>query len=403
MKKHLFPILILWFMSLALVACSPAAGNADTAVAASAEVEQEAAAEIAPTAADPRQAAAPQTNNETESRGAAGDEATPAVESEASQPPEETAASCPEATADTQLLKNTRHGYCLLYPAAYKVEKPNEKETILVIGGLLNAGDPRVHIQVEEAGARTTPAMAAQIESDFGAGFDIARSSIHAGGAEAIVLDGLPGQEMNRRVIFTHDGLAYNLMFSPTGHDDSDVSARMETLYETVLDSFTFIAQSDEVTAADECLQATADTQLLLNETDGYCLLYPAGYTVEQPNEEETVFFMGSLLDVAHPKLFVEVQEAGSRTAVEVADEVAAQAAGFEIERTFGVTLGYQPAEVLDKMPGQDMNRQVIVVHDGRLYKLTFVPTDEAMADLYAETEALYDLVIKSFRFLPQP
>ena len=75
---------------------------------------------------------------------------------------------------------------------------------------------------------------------------------------------------------------------------------------------------------------------------------------------------------------------------------------GFAIDRPFGVTIGYEPAARLDGVPGQDLSRQVIAVHDGRAYKLVFVPADEAQGDVYHEMEALYELAVRSFRFLPR-
>src|SRR4030042_1549276 len=56
------------------------------------------------------------------------------------------ATACPDSTEDLQRLVNAGHGYCLAYPAEYKVEKPNPSTTLLVIGGGLNADDARAPI-----------------------------------------------------------------------------------------------------------------------------------------------------------------------------------------------------------------------------------------------------------------
>jgi hypothetical protein len=314
-------------------------------------------------------------------------------------------ASCPEATADLQRLHNPGHGYCLLYPAEYKVEKPNENETILVIGGLLNASDPRVHISVEAAEGGTAAEASEEFMAEFFGGVDIEefgieRSAITVAGEPAEVLDNLPGQDINRRVIFVHDDLLYSLMFSPVLDNGNQPYQRMETLYSQILDSFAFIPQSDEV--VEECLAATADNQLLNNEEHGYCLLLPGEYETERPNENETVFFVGSLMDVAHPKLFITVEDAGGRTAAQAAEELMAEyPPDFGIQPVGGITIGYEWAEQLDNVPGQDISRVVLVEHDGRLYRLTFVPASEDAGEVYRQMEALYDLVLKSFRFLP--
>ena len=119
------------------------------------------------------------------------------------------------------------------------------------------------------------------------------------------------------------------------------------------------------------------------------------------------MLYAGSLQDVSHPKLFIQVEDAGGRTAEQVADDVVTEATdgmpGFAIDRPFGVTIGYEPAARLDGVPGQDLSRQVIAVHDGRAYTLVFVPADESQGEVYREMEALYDLVVRSFRFLPAP
>jgi inhibitor of cysteine peptidase len=313
------------------------------------------------------------------------------------------AASCPAPAADTRRLTHTRHGYCLLYPSAYKVEKPNADETDLVIGSLLNVQDPRVNIVVELANGRSADEMADARLAEL-AGFDVERSRTMVGGVEAVVLDKLPGQEINRQVWFAQDGRLYHLTFMPADESLGETYARMEALYTLITGSFTFIPASDVVVPGSDCLEATADTQPLTFEAYNFCMLYPTGYDVDEPTANQIVFYVGSLLNVEHPKLFIEVGDAGGRTAEQVtgdlAAEVEASMPGYVVERTFGLTLGYEPAWVLENMPGQDISRQAVVVHDGRLYKLTFVPASPDAGPVYAEMEQLYTVLVNSFRFL---
>jgi hypothetical protein len=316
---------------------------------------------------------------------------------------------CPAGTETLQALIDTAHGYCLAYPAEYKVEKPNPNSTLLVIGGLLDASNPRVEIRVEDAGAGGREAAISRMEADY-SGFPFERSDAAVGGVPAVVLDGLPGQEITRRVLFVHEGRLYMLDFAPAD-PTADAFARMETLYGSVLDSFTLLPRDGLViagqSAASDCLAPTSKTQLLTDAARGFCLLYPADFSAVEPNPGEIVLYAGSLQDVSHPKLFIQVEDARGRTAEQVADEVVAEVIsgmpGYAIDRSFGVTIGFEPAARLDGVPGQDLSRQVIAVHDGRVYKLVFVPADEAQGDVYREMEALYELALRSFRFLPQP
>lgn len=309
-------------------------------------------------------------------------------------------ADCPSAEAGMQRLINFEHGYCLTYPAEYKVEKPNESETLLVIGGLLNASDPRVHIHVEPAAGRTAEVAAAQVVAD-NADFDIVQSEAQVAGQPAVVLDRLPGQEINRRVYFVAQDRLYSLYFSPAD-PAVDAFAGMETLYMDILSSFTLFPEGAELPtdrAPLDCLDATRDTIAMVDKDRGFCLLYPDDYQVAEPSPGEVVLYAGSLMDVSRPKVFIQVADAAGRTAAQAADAIVAEF-GEGVERVFGVTVGYEVAERLDNVPGQDLSRQVIAVHGDRLYTFVFVPADEAQGEVYREMEALYDLVLRSFRFL---
>jgi hypothetical protein len=315
------------------------------------------------------------------------------------------ATSCPESTADTQLLTDAAHGYCLLYPAEYKVERPNENEVALVFGGLLSAGDPRVYINVQDAAGRSVAEVADQIAVDYSIpGEERTPTATTVAGVEAFVIDKLPGQDMNRRVVFIHNGQLFDLTFLPADETLGEVFSRMETLYQTVLDSFTFMSEAEMAAAesGNDCLEPKADSQLLVNEDHGYCLLYPSAYGVERPNENETVLVVDSLLNVADPRVYIEVEDAAGRTAAQAADEIVASfPEDFAIERVGGVTVGYEPAEQLENVPGQDMSRVVLVQHGDRLIKISFVPADPALGEIYERMESLYTMVINSFRFLP--
>ena len=156
--------------------------------------------------------------------------------------PQAEAGGCPEPATGEALLENEQHGYCLLYPAEYTIERPNDSATVLVIDSLLNVSDPRLHIELADTEGRTLAGIADQVAADYSIpGMEIERSQVTVGGEEALVLDKLPGQDINRRVLFTHNGRLYNLMFSPASEDAGETYERMEQLYSLVLNSFTFL------------------------------------------------------------------------------------------------------------------------------------------------------------------
>ena len=147
------------------------------------------------------------------------------------------------------------------------------------------------------------------------------------------------------------------------------------------------------------CPEAASGTELLRVEDHGYCLLYPSGYSIENPNPEETVLVVGSLLDVSNPRAYIKVTDAEGRTLEQVADAVVADFPGFEIART-SATIGGQDAVVLDGVPGQDISRQIVIVRDGRMYRLTFVPASEDAGEIYTRMEQFYQMVLDSLSFI---
>jgi hypothetical protein len=100
--------------------------------------------------------------------------------------------------------------------------------------------------------------------------------------------------------------------------------------------------------------------------------------------------------------VLINVEDAGRRNIEQVVEDLLAEYEGFEIEQTMSI-VGGEAAMILDKVPGQDINRQVLVVHEGRLYRLMFVPSDPEMGQAYEEMETVFGPVINTFKFLPLP
>jgi len=152
---------------------------------------------------------------------------------------------------------------------------------------------------------------------------------------------------------------------------------------------------------AGACSEPAAGMQTIRAPKHGYCLAYPAIYQVEPSSETEIVFYQGSLLDVQHARLSIQVEEADGRTAKKAADALLKEfeGMGMDIARS-EIKLGGATATQLDGVPGQDLGRVVFVVKGKRLYKLTFTPDDPAEAARYAELQALYQAVAASWAFV---
>jgi hypothetical protein len=309
---------------------------------------------------------------------------------------------CPAPVAGTELLKNSRNGYCLLYPAEYAVVRANQFQTTLLIGGILNVSDPRLDIMVEDARGRTVEEIADELQFDVVPGDDIVRTNITVAGQDAVVLDNVPGQEISRRVVLVYEDRLYHLIFMPADANLGEIYERMEALYALVIDSFSLIPVVEP--AADDpaalCPEPTGDLQLLVNDREGFCALYPSGYVVEQPTDTVTLLVGPDKLDPDHPRAYIEVEDALGRTAEEVAVAVAEEFEAIGAEASFGVLVGGAGGWQVDNVPGQDLTRHVYVVFDGRLYRFIFAPADPERPESYTEMEELYKRVIHSFTFI---
>lgn len=152
--------------------------------------------------------------------------------------------------------------------------------------------------------------------------------------------------------------------------------------------------------SADPCPAPTADLKLLTNEQDGYCFLYPAAYSNDMPNFIVISPAAGPGDVPGEAWVNFNVAPANNRTAAQAADEsIAAFGPGFNITKT-DVTIDGAAGVVVDGLPGQDSNRQVLIVHNDKLFTLTFAPWYPT-ADGSTSLENLYTTIIGSLRFPP--
>lgn len=147
---------------------------------------------------------------------------------------------CPVVeTAYLKLFIKADDGYCLLYPAE---DTPNPPAMIIINPNGLPGdmpGDAWVQIVTEEAAGRTAEQVANQQIAEAGTGFNITRNEILIDGKQAIVVDGLPGQDAWRKVFIVANDHLYTLFFMPWAPDASGFF-QLEKLYSTVINTLHF-------------------------------------------------------------------------------------------------------------------------------------------------------------------
>ncbi|MFN8469932.1 MAG: hypothetical protein U0X20_30535, partial [Caldilineaceae bacterium] len=125
---------------------------------------------------------------------------------------------------------------CILVPEGYgMVESAPGVLNIVAGGDLMNHTSPRVGIEVTASGGRTLAGITDQMMADYvPVGTDVTSQTLTIDGEQSVLLDNLPGQDFNRRLVVMHNNMVYSLMFMP-------LSPEAEPLYQAVLDSLRFL------------------------------------------------------------------------------------------------------------------------------------------------------------------
>jgi len=120
------------------------------------------------------------------------------------------------------------------YPQGY-TQLPYE-DTVEIIGPELPAPDLRglFWIEISDAYDRTAEMIADQGMTTAGLS-SVGRSFVMLDGEEAVKLDGMPGQDFQRRVYVVHDQTLYVLAFMPTRSENQAADDQLEALYAAVI------------------------------------------------------------------------------------------------------------------------------------------------------------------------
>jgi len=139
----------------------------------------------------------------------------------------------------TELFSSDQLGLCFSYPQGYTYLPEND--SVEIIGPELPAPDLRVlfWLEISDAYDRTAEKIADQ-EMTYAAGLDVGRWTVTLGGEQAVVLDGMPGQDFQRRVYVVHQQTLYILAFMPTRSENKAASDQLETLYTAITNSWSW-------------------------------------------------------------------------------------------------------------------------------------------------------------------
>jgi hypothetical protein len=148
---------------------------------------------------------------------------------------------CPQDVEGMEFVAEEAHGFCVLVPEGFEVNHPTDYEMTFV-GPVPESGVQALGIiEVKDAEGKSAAEHAAPYIADSEAlGLNVERQTITLSGEEAVVVDGLTGQDMNRRVFVVHEGKLYNMMFAPSDPSDANYDS-LQSLYNAVIGSFAFL------------------------------------------------------------------------------------------------------------------------------------------------------------------
>ncbi len=203
---------------------------------------------------------------------------------------------CPTPTEGTSLYVNADQGYCLLYPSDFSMGADNTRPgDVLIFSSPIvppAAGSMEiasVYLRFEfngPAGQLTSRAYAEKwIQLNQAVeGYSLQDST--TGGQASVVLNGVPGMLRGMGLFVVANGARYLMIMFPVPGDVPNLDAEVVRGWNTIAGSLAFFppqAQLDTVLPEDVCPPETADARLYLNETEGYCYLYPSDFS-ENPN-----------------------------------------------------------------------------------------------------------------------
>jgi len=146
------------------------------------------------------------------------------------------------------VVASEQWGFCFTVPEGF-TQVPGI-ELVEVMGPYAGSGpEPGLMwVDVTEAEGRSAEEVANEEVAAVG-GLNPPRYTVTLGGEEALVLDGMPGQDAVRKVYIVHAGKLYRLSFSPYRSDNVTANDQMEALYAAVTSSWVWISSGQACTA----------------------------------------------------------------------------------------------------------------------------------------------------------
>ncbi len=165
------------------------------------------------------------------------------------------------------------------------------------------------------------------------------------------------------------------------------------------------ISYSGPVTVAGPDACNINGTSLIYSPEDGYCFAYPVRF--HRTDERGPIAIYGPAYgpgpEPLYAALTVEISSLPEgQTLDEAANAFLAQLGDVPMPQTrLAGALPGEPSIMLEVVPGMLGSRDVLIIHDGKLFHFTFWPAPSVVTETAADVEDLYQTVLSSLTFLP--
>lgn len=149
-------------------------------------------------------------------------------------------ASCPVATQDTAAMMGPSGRYCLVFPKTFVADQ--SQTDVLVISSPDTAGRvrPAMSITARPARGQTLEQIIQDLRQQY-PNLTLEFSETVIAGERALITENLPGTMPNRQAFFIHADMVYTLVLDPIGERAAPVIERVEGLWKTVVESWTWL------------------------------------------------------------------------------------------------------------------------------------------------------------------
>lgn len=146
-----------------------------------------------------------------------------------------------ERLGGIQPYNNDALGFGLYLPKGYQISEPTANYVNITAPQEYGGHPGGAYLFVELAYGRTAEQIVEAVKAEQGPGFNISVSTVlDIDGTQALVVIGIPGQDLNRQLFMVHNDLLYHIIFMPDDPRATNAYRQMQDIYTTLINTFRF-------------------------------------------------------------------------------------------------------------------------------------------------------------------